>query len=338
MPARIVCFGELMLRLSAPGRERLLQSPRLDARFGGAEANVAVSLARFGHEAACVSVVPDNPLGRGALGELRRHGVDIAGVRFGPGRMGLYFLSPGAGLRPSEVTYDREGSAFALASPDATDWDRELAGADWLHLSGITPAVGPGPAEAARRAVAAAVRLGVRVSFDGNYRAKLWAAWSGDGPAVIRALLEGADLAFVDHRDLALVLGDDLSGTSADERSAAAARAAFAAFPRLQRLAHTVRVQHAVDDQKLSARLHTRIEEHRTRVFPLSGVVDRIGAGDAFAAGVLHGLVTGRDAAAALDFGAAAAALKHSVPGDFNLVEESEVDALLEGAGLDVKR
>ena len=334
----VVCFGELMLRLSTPDREVLLQTPRLDARFGGAEANTAVSLARFGHRARMVTVLPDNRIGRVACNELRRHGVDVGGLRFTNGRMGLYFLTPGAVLRPSEVIYDRADSAFAEAAPDLIDWDHELDGAAWLHLSGVTPAVGARASEAAVRAARAARRLGVKVSFDGNYRAKLWAVWEGDGPAVIRSLLECADLAFIDDRDVALVLGERFDALPRDERRRAAADAAFNAFPQLARIASTVRVQSGVDDQQISASLFTRENERRTQVYSLSGVVDRIGGGDAFAAGVLHGLLRGLDDQASLDFALASAALKHSVPGDFNLIEEADVQALLSGGGLDVRR
>jgi 2-dehydro-3-deoxygluconokinase len=334
----VACFGELMLRLSAPDNEVLLQTPRLDARFGGAEANAAVSLARFGHRARVITVLPDNPVGRAARDELRRHGVDTSGLRFASGRMGLYFLTPGAVLRPSEVIYDRAGSAFADAAPDLIDWEQELAGIEWLHLTGVTPAVSPKTAEAAVRAARAARGLGVKVSFDGNYRAKLWAVWSGDGPAVIRSILECADLAFIDDRDVALVLGQSFDDLPQAERRLRAAGAAFEAFPQMSRIASTIRTQSSVGEQEISASLFTREEERRTAAYGLSGVVDRIGGGDAFAAGMLHGLLRGWDDQRSLEFALAAAALKHSIPGDFNLVEEAEVTALVEGGGLDVKR
>lgn len=334
--SRVVCFGEILLRLSAPAGEVLLQSGALGVHVAGAEANVAVSLARLGGEAAVVSRLPDNALGRAALGEVRRHGVDTSGLTGGAGRMGLYFLTPGAVLRPSEVLYDRADSAFALADPDSYDWDVLLEGAAWLHLSGVTPAVGPKPAEACLQAVRAARRLGVKVSFDGNYRAKLWAAWQGDGPRVLRQILEQADLAFVDERDLALVLGRTFDQPNLRERRRASAQAAFEVFPHLQRIAATVRTHEGVDVQELSALMIERDgKETSAGPYRLSGVVDRIGGGDAFAAGLLHGLVRG---APSLDFALAAAALKHSIAGDFNLVSEAEVRALVEGGGLDVKR
>ena len=342
MSSRIACFGELLLRLGAPGRELLLQSPRLEAWIGGAEANVGVSLARFGHEVAMLGTVADNALGRAALGELRRHGVDTGGVRLAPGRMGLYFLATGAGHRPSEVLYDRAGSAFATADAGAYDWPRLLHGAAWLHLSGITPALGPASARAAAQAVRAAVDHGVRVSFDGNFRPMLWAAWDGDPATMLRPLLEGAEIAFADQRDVDVVLGPD-PGAGDDEprehRFARAARRAFDAFPRLRRIACTTRRQASVEHHALGALMATRDGElHRVEERPVPGIVDRIGGGDAFAAGVLHGLLSGWDDADSLRFGHAAGCLKHAVPGEFNLCGEDEVLAVVRGERLDVKR
>lgn len=339
MKGAIVCFGEILIRLSAPDNELLLQSPRLDIHFGGAEANVAVSLSRLGGAARMVSVLPDNALGRAARDELRRYGVTVEGVGFAPGRMGLYFLTPGAMQRPSEVTYDRAGSAFAQAAPDAVDWHKALHGAAVLHLSGITPAVSANAAAAALRAAKAAREQGVTVSFDGNFRAKLWAASGGDGPAVLRELLAQADLAFIDDRDIALVLGHKFTTTDVSERRREAAWAAFAAFPELKRIASTFRIQHTVEHHDLSAVMFTRAgAEFSARKSPLVGIVDRIGAGDAFAAGLLHGLRTQMSDQAALDFAHAAACLKHAIPGDFNLATETDVKSFLEQDGLDVRR
>jgi 2-dehydro-3-deoxygluconokinase len=333
----VVCYGEILLRLSAPANELLLQSARLDARFGGAEANVAVSLSRLGDKAAMVGVLPDNALGWAARDELRRHGVDVDGVAFAEGRLGLYFLTPGAVLRPSEIVYDRAGSAFATA-PDKVDWGKRLKGAAFLHLSGVTPALGPASAAAAERAVAEANRLGVPVSFDGNYRAKLWSAWKGDGPAILKRLLGGASLGFVDERDIALILGKPFTHEDPAENRRAAAAAAFAAFPNLKRIACTLGIQHAVDHHELSAVMFTREGEMRTPAYPLTGIVDRIGGGDAFAAGVLHGLINRFDDGAALEFGLAAACLKHGIPGDFNLSRTADVESFLAGGALDVRR
>lgn len=341
MPGSIACFGELLLRLAAPGRELLLQSPSLEVRIGGAEANVGVSLAQFGHAVSMLGTVADNPLGRAALGELRRHGVDTRRVHLADGRMGLYFLATGAGHRPSEVLYDRAASAFALAPATGYDWTALLGGAAWLHLSGITPALGAATAASAADAVRAAVAGGVRVSFDGNFRPRLWAAWDGDPAALLRPLLEGAEIAFADHRDIDVVLGpgtDDDADTH-EQRFARAARRAFDAFPRLQRIACTTRAQASVEHHALGALMATRAGElHRVAPLELPAIVDRIGGGDAFAAGVLHGLLEGWDDADSLRFGHAAGCLKHAVPGDFNLCGVDEVLALVRGERLDVKR
>ena len=336
--ARIVCFGEVLLRLSAPGAELLLQTPQLKVCVGGAEANVAVSLARLGHAAAMASVLPDNALGRAALDELRKHGVDIAHVALAPGRMGLYFLAPGALRRASEVLYDRADSAFARAAPEAVDWDRAFAGADWFHLSGVTAAVGPNAAGAAVRAVKAARARGLTVSFDCNYRAKLWEAWDGDGPAILREILAEADLVFGDHRDMGLLLGKSFETKGAAERRRLAAAAAFDAFPNLKRMACTIRVQHSVDHNDLSGLMFARDGAWSTPSYPLTPIVDRIGGGDAFAAGVIHGLRRGLPEQETVAFGIAAACLKHAIPGDFNLASEADIRALMDDAGVDVRR
>jgi 2-dehydro-3-deoxygluconokinase len=338
----ILCFGELMLRLGPPLGELLLQSPQLTVRVGGAEANVAVSLAKLGATCAFASVLPDNPLGRAARDEVRRHGVDTAPVQFRQGRMGLYFVTPGAVRRPSEVLYDRRDSAFVRHAADAFDWPELLEGVEWLHVSGVTPAVGPGGASAAIAAVRAAVDAGVRVSYDGNFRSKLWAGWQGDPAAILASIFETAELAFADDRDIALVMGRTFEASDHHERRRQAARAAFAAFPRLQRIACTLRSQTSVTDHALSALMLIRdgqdVREVRAPEAEMSGVVDRIGGGDAFAAGVLYGLWSGWSDERALSFGLSAAVLKHSIHGDFNLVSADEVEAALDSTRLDISR
>ena len=333
---RVVCFGELLLRLAAPGRERLLQTSRLEVDIGGAEANVAVSLARFGHAAAMVSTVAANALGEAAAGELRRHGVDTGGVRSAEGRMGLYFLAHGALQRPSEVLYDRADSAFTRVTD--YDWDRLLEGAGWLHLSGVSPALGDATAAATLAAARAARRRGVKVAFDGNFRGKLWQAWNGDAPAILRQIFAEADLLLADHRDIAVVLGTEVQAEG-EAAVIEAASHAFAAFPQLRWLASTVRKQHSVDWHSLSAVMVARDgESHAAPVYDLHAVVDRIGTGDAFAAGILHGLLSGMAIADTVHFGLAAACLKHSIPGDFNLVARADVEDLVAQAGFGVRR
>lgn len=335
MSGRIVCFGEVLLRLSAPPGQLLLQTPHLDVCIGGAEANVAVSLSRFGHAAAMAGILPDNALGQAARDALRMHGVAVEGLQFQPGRMGLYFLTPGAVLRPSEIVYDRAGSAFALGDPAGYDWHSLLAGAAWLHVSGVSPAVGERPAQAVHSAMAAARALGVRVSFDGNYRASLWAARGCDGARELRGLFAQADLAFADQRDIALVL--QRPELAAPERSPDAVAACFAAFPLMQRLAATQRLQASVGQHNLSATLHTRSGVLQAGSYAMHGIVDRIGGGDAFAAGMLHGLESGWGDGEALEFALAAAVAKHSIAGDFNLAGVAQVEAVRSGR-LDVRR
>ncbi len=333
---RVVCFGEMLLRLSPPGRELPFQSPQLAAHFGGAEANVAASLAILGHESAMVSALPDNPLGQAAACELRRHGVDTRGIRLAPGRMGLYLLSPGAMLRPAEVTYDRAGSVFALTAD--YDWPRLLQGARWLHLSGINLALGEASTAAARAAVRAARANGTAISFDCNHRTKLWGGRASEAPALLREMLSVATLAFGDARDVAQALGASPPGDNGHQQFESAAHAAFAAFPQLQVLAATARGHEDVDNQALGGHLATREGSFATHTHPLRGVVDRIGAGDAFAAGLLHGLLRSQPAQQALEFATAAACLKHSVPGDVNLLREADMMAMVAGEGLHVRR
>ena len=332
-----VFFGELLLRLSPAGRELLMQSHAFEVHVGGAEANVAVGLANLGHPVRMVSAVPDNPLGRGAVGELRRNGVDTSTVTVqGEGRVGLYFLNPGAGLRASEVTYDRAHSVFADRPASGWDWDAALEGTSRLHLSGITPALGPNSAEAAIAAADAAGARGIPVSVDGNYRARLWEAWDSDPRSVLTRLIDHADVLFGNHRDVSLLLGRHFSGEGPDRRREAA-EAAFAAFPKLQLIASTARHVDDADSHRISARIDTREAGHQTREVLVAGIVDRIGAGDAFAAGVLHGLLQGGDAVAAAESGLALTCLKHSLPGDMSLFRQADIDAFLAG-GLDVRR
>ena len=333
---RFVAFGEVMLRLSPPNREQLLQSPKLDVWIGGAESNVATQLARLGHDVAMATALPDNALGDAAVAFLRGHGIDTRGILRRGTRVGLYFATVGAGLRPSDVLYDRAGSAFATTPVEAWDWDAMLAGADRLHLSGITPALGPGGSAAAVAAVEAAARADVPVSFDGNYRARLWEAWDSDPRAVLTTLVAHADLLFGNHRDISLLLGRYFGGGGADRRREAA-DAAFAHFPKLQLIASTARHADDADRNRLSARIDARHEAVQTDEVLITGIVDRIGGGDAFAAGVLHGLRTGLSLQAAAETGLAVSALKHSLPGDAALFRQGDIDAFLAG-GFDVRR
>jgi 2-dehydro-3-deoxygluconokinase len=334
---RIVCFGEVMLRLTAPARGAMLQFPSLNATFGGAEANVAVSLAQLGTPSAFVSVLPENVLGRAAEAELRKHGVNVDHVAFARGRLGLYFVTEGAGVRASEVLYDRTHSVFADAKPESFDWATILKGASRLHISGVTPALGPNGATIAQRAASEAARLGVKLSFDGNYRATLWSQWHGDAKAILSDILRAADIAFIDARDISLVLGQAFTHDDEQMRGRLAAEAAFAAFPGLQRIAATERIA-TTAGAELAAAMHTRSEQVRSRPLPLGEIVDRIGSGDAYAAGLLHALGRGFSEQQALDFALAAGAWKHSIPGDFSRMTEADLLRFLNEGAKDLRR
>jgi 2-dehydro-3-deoxygluconokinase len=333
---RIVSFGEILLRLAAPGRELLLQSGRLDVCVGGAEANVAVALASLGQEVAMVSGLPDNPLGRSARDFLRGHGVDTGPIIWNEARMGLYFLTLGAGLRASEVIYDRAESAFVKSCAQGFDWPRLLEGAGLLHLSGITPALGTDTAEAAIAAAETANAMGVPVAFDGNYRARLWQTWDSNPREILTRLIASADILFGNYRDISLVLGTEFSGEGADRRCAAA-EAAFARFDRLQIIASTARHVDDADKHRIAARVDTRPESVQTGEVVIAGIVDRIGTGDAFAAGILNGLKRGHTLSEVVHGGLALAVLKHSLPGDASLFRQVDIDAYLSGVA-DVRR
>ncbi|MBC7623211.1 MAG: sugar kinase [Aeromicrobium sp.] len=329
-------FGELLIRLGAPAQEVLMQSPRLDLHVGGAEANVAVGLASLGHKTAMISAVPDNALGRGAVAAIRARNVDCQHVVTKPGRMGLYFLSPGASLRAPEIVYDRLGSSFSLCQPDDFDWDALLSGAGRLHLSGISPALGPVSAATTLAAARAAQRLGIPVSFDGNYRAMLWARWESNPKEILHALFGMADILFGNHRDISLVLGQTLSGEG-PQRRRATALAAFAAFPNLKLIASTARHVENADCHRIAARIDTPNDEIQTDEVQVPGIVDRIGAGDAFAAGVLHSVLRGESITSMAKNGLALTCLKHSLPGDVSLFSAADL-AAFDAGNLDVRR
>lgn len=332
----IVFFGEIMLRLSPPNRELLLQSGKLDIWVAGAEANVATALARLDHCTRMVSAVPDSPLGDAAVNGLRAQGVDVSAIQRREGRIGLYFATPGAGLRATEVIYDRAHSAFAETPADYWDWDMILYGAGRLHLSGITPAIGPNGTAATLAAAAAATRMGVPISFDGNWRGKLWAAWDGNPRETLGKLVAQADIMFGNHQDVALLLDRNFPGDGVCRRREAA-HAAFEAFPNLKLIASTARHVHDCDTHGIAARIDTPDRGFQTDELAIAGIVDRIGGGDAFAAGVLHGLLEGMEVEDAARIGLALTALKHSLPGDASLFTRRDVAAFLEG-GLDVRR
>lgn len=331
----VVCFGEVLLRLSSPGRQLLLQSPSLDLHVGGAEANVAVSLGRFGHRTRMISALPDSTLGHACAGELRRHGVDTSSLQFSAGRMGLYFLTHGAGQRPAEVLYDRQDSVFARRDAADYDWDALLEGARWLHVSGITPAVSDNAAQAALQAMRTATEKSIPVSFDCNFRSRLWGERSDQAPRILLELCRHAQVIFGDERDIAFMMPTRLADTASRRN---AADLAFERFAGLQLLACTERTRHSVEVQQLRGELYTSQSTYLSRTHDLPGIVDRIGAGDAFAAGVLHGVLHTQPWHDVVEFATAAACLKHSISGDFNLATLNDVALLLSAQGGDVRR
>ena len=334
---RIVTFGETMLRLKSPGAERFFQSPSLEATFGGSESNVAVSLSLFGEDASFVTVFPDNPLGDAAVAQLRGFGVDTSGIVRAAGRMGLYFVESGAGRRAGRVVYDRADSALALAPPDLIDWPAVLEGADLLHLTGITPSISARAADATILAAATAREMGIRVSVDFNLRMNLWKY--GKLPIeVIPILLRYANVCIANEEQIGIALGLELEGGAQThgepdpERFARLTEKISAIYPGIDVFAATLRETISADRNRLSAALRTREGFYTSRTHEIEPIVDRIGAGDAFDAGLIYGLSRFASPSEALEFAVAAAVLKHSIPGDLNLVAPDEVAALAFGA------
>lgn len=337
MTKPIVSFGEIMLRLAPPGFERFLQTPRFDATFGGGEANVAVALAALGQPAVYVTALPENPIAQAAIAELRRFGVDTSKIVRRKGRMGIYYLEAGANQRPSKVVYDRDNSSIALAKPGEFDWDAIFAGAGWFHISGITPALSESAAALSLESMRKAREKGVTVSCDLNYRKNLW-KWGRPASDVMRELMPFVDVAIANEEDVQMSIGIE---ADVDVHSGALDRAQYeklsakvlGAFPNLKAVAITLRESHSASANGWSACLNNRREFLLSRAYDVTHIVDRVGAGDSFAAGLIYGfeqLPTHREA---LEFAVAASCLKHSIPGDFNRLTVDEVNGLLKGGG-----
>jgi len=315
MTSKVVTFGESLLRLAPPGFERFLQSPQFAATFGGAEANVAVGLASFGMEAAYITVLPkDNPIADAAIAELRRFGVDTSRIVRGNGRVGIYYMESGASQRAGRVVYDREHSAIALARLGDIPWETAFAGASWFHTSGITPAISASAADLALESMQKARAMGLTVSFDLNYRQKLW-NWGKSASEVLTPMIRAADVLIANQEHL-----QNIAGTNSAD--------ALKTFGQLKAIAITRR-----EPNKWSATMNDRHETVSSREYDISQTVDRIGAGDAFAAGLIYGWTHLPNRKEALDFAAAASCLKHSIPGDFCRATVDEVRALLETQG-----
>ena len=335
--ARIITFGEIMLRLKSLGQERFFQSPALEATFGGGEANVAVSLAHLGREVSYVTAVPDNPVGRAALSCLRGYGVDVSAVRQErEGRLGIYFLENGSCARPSVVVYDREESCISRCGAGSFDWQRIFEGAHWLHVSGITPAISQAAADATLEAMEAAQGAGLTVSVDLNYRKKLW-KYGKSAPEVMVPLMEFCHVVIANEEDIQKSLGiaaplvDVDSGHLEEESYRQLAERVRELYPTVELVAITLRESHSADSNGWSAVLLGMGGFHRSKKYEIADIVDRVGSGDAFAAGLIYGLQEFPEEERALDFAVAASCLKHTIPGDFNLITKDEVLALMAG-------
>ena len=330
---RVVTFGEIMMRLATPGRLRFSQARELELTYGGGEANVAVSLAGFGLDARFITQLPKNPFGDGAIQVLRGLGVDTSFIARGGDRIGIYFLETGASQRASVVVYDRAGSAISQVGPGVFDWERIFAGAGWFHFTGITPALGPRVAEATAEACRAAKAAGLTVSCDLNYRKKLWTP--AQAQATMMGLMEWVDVAIGNEEDAANVFGIHAEGADVAGGSVAAAgyeRVARTLAERfaLQTVAITLRESRSADSNGWSALLLHGGKVLQSRRYDIA-IVDRVGGGDSFAAGLIYGLASGHPGQVALEFAVAASCLKHSISGDFNLVTVAEVEGLAGG-------
>jgi 2-dehydro-3-deoxygluconokinase len=332
---KVITFGEIMLRLSPPGFERLLQSPVLVATFGGGEANVAVGLANLGVESVYITALPKNAIGDAAIRALRTEGVRTDRIVRSGDRVGIYFAETGASQRASTVLYDRANSAISLMQPDAVNWVEEMNGADWFHVTGITPALGERGTASTARAIAAAKKAGAPVSVDLNFRKKLWS--EAKAQEVMGPLMRDVDLVIANEEDLQSVLGVHVPGTdvTAGQLNLQGFREAAEQVTRdfgPKQVAITLRESISASDNGWSAVFwdgtnSTMYQSQRYNV----RLVDRIGGGDSFAAGLIYGLVTGRSPEDALRFGVAASALKQTIPGDFSRVSLPEVEALVGG-------
>ena len=334
---KYLTFGEIMLRLKAPGQERFFQSPVFEATFGGGEANVAVSLANYGLDAAYLTVLPTNSLGDACLGELRRFCVDVSRVQRGTGRMGIYFLEGGANQLPSKVVYDREASAIALAKPGDIDWDAAFDGVEWFHITGITPAISETAMVLSMESVRIAKEKGIMVSCDLNYRKNLW-KYGKKAPEVMCELAKYVDIAIANEEDCQKSLGIEVDfkvegGKLDRDKYRALSDAVLAAYPNMKMIAVTLRESQSADSNGWAACLNDRKAFYVSRRYAINDIVDRVGGGDSFAGGLIYGLNTYDSHQHALEFAVAASCLKHSIIGDFNRVTTADVEKLMGGDG-----
>lgn len=334
--AKVITMGEIMLRLSTPSHERFVQADSFDVNYGGGEANVAVSLAGFGHDTQFVTAVPDNEIGECALATLRKYQVGTKYVAKEGERLGIYFLESGSSVRPSKVIYDRAHSSISTVRPEAFDFDQIFEGVDWFHFTGITPAISDSAAELTEAALKKAKEHGVKVSVDLNFRKKLWT--SEKAQQVMTRLMKYVDVCIGNEEDANLVLGFKPEGSdvTSGNLKLSGYQSIFEQMTQkfgFEYCVSSLRVSRSASDNGWSACIYSGKtgEFYHSREYSITPIVDRVGGGDSFAAGVICGLLDGKDFKEALEFGVAASALKHTMPGDVNLVTRKEVETLAGG-------
>jgi len=331
-------FGEIMLRLKSPNQERFLQSPLLGATFGGGEANVAVGLASFNLDVSYISVIPNNPIGDACIRELRKYHVDTSLIIRKGNRLGIYFLETGANQRPSKVIYDRSHSAIAEAKPGDIDWDEILQEVNWFHLSGITPAISLSASELSLEAVKKAREKGVTVSFDLNFRKKLW-QYGKSASEIMSELIKYVDIVIGNEEDCQKSLGikvdiDVESSNLQVKKYQELTEKIISLYPNIKKIAITLRDSHSANYNGWSAVLHNRNEFLVSKKYEIHNIVDRVGAGDTFAAGLIYGFNNLNHDKETLEFAVAASCLMHSIHGDLPLLSVEEVKSLAGGSGV----
>lgn len=332
---KVVTFGEIMMRLSPPGYKRFTQAESFDVVYGGGEANVAVSLANYGLDSYFVTKVPDHEIGECAVSNLRRFGVNTDYMLRGGDRLGIYFLETGASQRPSKVIYDRSASSIAEAKPEEFDWLEILKDATWFHFTGITPALSDNAAAACLDAVKTAKKLGVSVSTDLNYRKKLWTTEKAN--RVMSELMQYVDVAIGNEEDAEKVFGIKAKGSDVTTGELdisgyeEVARALVERFG-FKKVGITLRESLSASDNNWSAMLYDGNSTYVSKKYPIH-IVDRVGGGDSFCGGLIYSLISGKDCQSAIEFAVAASCLKHTIFGDFNLVNKDEVERLAGGDG-----
>ena len=335
---KFLTFGEIMLRLKSPGLERFFQSPAFEATFGGGEANVAVSLANYGQDAAFLTVLPKNAIADECIRDLRGFGVDTTRiVRSDKGRVGIYYLETGANQRPSKVVYDRDWSSICLAKPGDIDWDKAFEGVEWFHITGITPAISESAKDLSLESVKEAKKRGITVSCDLNFRKNLW-KYGMKASEVMREMAEYVDVAIANEEDVqkSLEITTDVvveSGELDREKYKALGDKVLATYPNMKMIAITLRESKSADWNGWAACLNDRENFYVSKRYEIRDIVDRVGGGDSFGGGLLYGLTHYEDKQQALEFAVAASCLKHSILGDFNRVSVDEVEKLMGGDG-----